>query len=245
MNKLAFNWKMNPDSLVEVARLLEAINKANTSVARSEIILFPPSLYIPFIQNSGVMLSLGLQDISSQPSGAYTGQLSAKMAKNMGLDYVLIGHSETRLYQHYTSADIAQKLVQAIDQELTPILCLGYQAEPLAEEEALNYLQQEIQAILKPCRELLVDQNLIVAYEPIGSIGTGIVPSSEHIEMVAILIKKSIQELLWPQQSRLPSVLYGGSINRKNIQTLKNIASLSGFLIGGASVDLAQIPYLH
>jgi triosephosphate isomerase len=246
MKTIVFNWKMNPNSVDEVNKIIEVIEAESVAVGRSELIILPPSIYINLLQQkqSNIFASIGVQDISNATSGAYTGQLSAEMISNLGLEYALIGHSETRKYQQYTSQDIANKLQQALKYNLTPILCVGYEAEPQTNEINIDLIKQELYDIISPNKDLLVDKHMLIAYEPIWAIGSGVMPSLDNIEMVSIFIKKTFQDILPTESSTMIKILYGGSVNKDNIDELKNINSISGFLIGGASLDINQIPSL-
>ena len=246
MKTIVFNWKMNPSSVDEVNKIIEVIESESVAVGRSELIILPPSIYINLLQEkqSNIFASLGVQDISDSESGAYTGQMSATMISNLGLEYALIGHSETRKYQQYTSQDIANKLTQALTHNLTPILCLGYEAEPQANEINIELIKQELYDIILPNKELLANKDILIAYEPIWAIGTGITPSIDNIETVSIFIKKTFQDIVPTELGTTVKILYGGSVNKDNIDELKTINSISGFLIGGASLDINQIPSL-
>lgn len=244
MKTIVFNWKMNPSSVDEVKKIIEVIESESLAVGRSELIILPPSIYIHLLQEkqSNIFASLGVQDISDSESGAYTGQLSATMIRKLGLEYALIGHSETRKYQQYTSQDIANKLTQTLTHNLTPIICVGYEAEPQANEINTELIKQELYDIILPNKDLLANKHILIAYEPIWAIGTGVTPSIDNIETVSIFIKKTFQDILPTELGTTINILYGGSVNKDNIGELKTINSISGFLIGGASLDINQIP---
>jgi triosephosphate isomerase len=246
MKTIIFNWKMNPNSVEKVDQILDIIINQSNFVGRSELIILPPSIYINYLKQKQSLLlaSIGVQDISNQDNGAYTGQISAEMLYNQGVEYALIGHSETRKYQHYTSQDIAGKLTQALKHNLVPIICLGYEEQSQLNEVNINLIKQELYDILEPNKELLANKNILVAYEPIWAIGSGITPSLESIEIVSIFIKKTFQDIVPNELNTTINVLYGGSVNQYNIEKLSTINNISGFLIGGASIDILQIPRL-
>lgn len=246
MKTVVFNWKMNPNSLDEVNKIVEVIEAESVAVGRSELVILPPSLYINLLQQkqSNIFISLGVQDISEASSGAYTGQLSAEMSSNLGLDYALIGHSETRKYQHYNSNNIANKLKQSLKYNLTPILCVGYEENPQQNEININLIKKELYEIIEPNLEQLANKTILIAYEPLWAIGTGVTPSIENIETVSIFIKKTLQDIIPSELYVTVNIIYGGSVNKDNIKDLKRIPVLSGLLIGGASLDINQIPKL-
>ena len=246
MKTIIFNWKMNPNSVEKVDQILDIIINQSNFVGRSELIILPPAIYINYLKQKQSLLlaSIGIQDISNQDNGAYTGQISAEMLSNQGVEYVLIGHSETRKYQHYTSQEIAGKLTQALKHNLVPIICLGYEEQPQLNELNINLIKQELYDILEPNRELLANKSILVAYEPIWAIGSGITPSLDSIETVSIFIKKTFQDIVPRELNTTVNILYGGSVNQDNIEKLSTINNISGFLIGGASIDILQIPKL-
>lgn len=246
MKTIVFNWKMNPSSAEQVNKILDTIIAQSNTVGRSELVILPPSIYFNFLQErqSTLLSSIGVQDIAEVSEGAYTGQLSAEMVYNMGIEYALIGHSETRKYQHYTSQNIANKLNQALRYNLTPILCVGYEENSQNNEINIELIKQELYEIIESNRELLANKTIFIAYEPIWAIGTGITPSLESIETVSIFIKKTLQDILPTELETTANILYGGSVNQDNIEELKTLVSIQGLLIGGASLDINQIPKL-
>lgn len=190
----------------------------------SHIIMCPTFLNINLFQLD--KLELGAQDVSKEGNGAHTGEISAKDLKNSNVKYVIIGHSERRKDQRETYEDIHKKLKEALDYQLTPILCIGETKEEREDNKVEEVLKEELATAMK---ELSQEErkSIIIAYEPIWAIGTGIIPSLEQIDEVIKLIKRE-----YP----MCSVLYGGSVNQENIVNLKQLSSVDGYLLGGLSL---------
>lgn len=173
---------------------------------------------------------VGLQDISMYEKGAYTGEVVASYAKEMGIDYVILGHSERRKYNFETDEIINQKIIRALDNNLKVILCVGEELNENRDEK----LQQQLINGLKNIKNI---ENVIIAYEPIWCIGTGVIPQNEDIQTAISLIKTIINEKF----NQSVKVLYGGSIDDININALKNISNVDGFLIGKSSTNYDKL----
>lgn len=210
---VALNNKSNLDKN-EFISYLDNLKKINTN---STLILCPTYSNIPLVD--GILL--GSQNVSKTDDGAYTGEVSAKQLKSYGVKYSIVGHSERREYQKETNEDIKEKIVRLIENDITPILCIG---ESKLERDNNTYKEVLIKelSILED-----VNKDIIIAYEPIWSIGTGVIPTNEEIIEVFKLIKS-----ICPNDK----VLYGGSANNDNIDTLKQIDLIDGYLLGGLSL---------
>ena len=199
----------------EFTNYLQEIKKINTN---NTMILCPTFLNIPLAD--GVLL--GSQNVSKFDNGAYTGEISVEQLKSYNVKYSIVGHSERREYQKETNEDIKEKIIKLIENDIIPILCIG---ESKLERDIKTYKE-----VLKEELSILNDinnTNIIIAYEPVWSIGTGIVPTDYQIEEVFELIKSS-----FPNNK----ILYGGSANNDNIDTLKEIKLIDGYLLGGLSL---------
>ena len=246
MNKiLAFNWKMNPTTRKEVDALVGVLAEAVGHTHDSQVVVFPPTIYLSYLQDKQsdlpLYVELGAQDISAEAEGAYTGQISAPMLADMSIPYTLIGHSETRKYQHVTNEIVGLSVHQALNAGVIPMICIGYTHH--SQDHSIDYdaLKEEIEAAVVGNEEVLRMKSCVIAYEPIWAIGTGITADPEMIQTVMIFIKRTLRDLLG--ETEVP-LLYGGSITAENIRDFTDIQELDGFLVGGASLKADQIPEL-
>ena len=192
------------------------------------VIFGPSSIYLnKFIENGLIVTS---QDASFASIGAYTGDISASQLKSIGVNYSIIGHSERRTY--YTDSKyVNDKLNRLIENDINPIICIGETKEEKDDGKTLDVLKKEIDDAFKN-----IDTNslndVIIAYEPIWSIGTGVIPTSTDIDTTIKYIKSYIKDN-YKLELR---VLYGGSVSNKNIEELEGIGVIDGYLVGGCSI---------
>ena len=221
MKLICANFKMNLLKN-DILNYLDTIKNKNLE----NVVFFPNYLHIASFKNKGYIV--GSQDISHIEMGAMTGDTSILQLKDMGISYTLIGHSERRINKE--EKHIYEKLFLAIKNNITPILCIGESEDEYNQNLTNSILKREIDEALKNQDKL---NNLIIAYEPIWSIGTGKIPTNEEIENIITFIK----DYIFKNYQLSPLVLYGGSVNLDNIEYLENIKNLDGYLIGGASLD--------
>ena len=232
------NFKMNK-TVVEtnnyISRLIKSLNLDKETYV-SDIVICPPftSLNIDsliFETLSFYNISIGSQNINSKESGAYTGEISAEMIRDVGAKYVILGHSERREYFKESDEEINKKLNTALSYNLIPILCLGENLEQRKNDQIEEILKNQLSKCLKN-----INSNLIIAYEPIWAIGTGETATSEIIVEAHQMIRKILNDIGFDGQK--VSILYGGSVNRNNAKELIALDDVDGFLIGGASLDV-------
>ena len=171
------------------------------------------------------------QNMHYENEGAFTGEISARMIRDIGARFVLLGHSERRQYFNETNEDINLKMIAAKKFQLEPILCIG---ESLKERKS-NLVETTLRKQLSKCLQN-VDSNVIIAYEPVWAIGTGETANSEIITQAHQLIRKILNDIGFDGQKI--SILYGGSVNRNNAKGLISLDDVDGFLVGGASLDV-------
>jgi triosephosphate isomerase len=234
---VAGNWKMHGNH-AENQTLLEAIEAQLSSEITTKVMVFPPFVYLAqvgkIISDSNSVIEFGAQNISEHSSGAFTGETSAAMLKDLGCTHVLVGHSERRSLYHESSQLVASKFVAALEADLTPILCFG---ESLNEREAgktMDIVFEQIDAVL----DIAGTEGLskaILAYEPVWAIGTGKTASPEQAQEVHSEIRSHLDELD-PRLADKIQILYGGSVNATNATELFAMADIDGGLIGGAAL---------
>jgi triosephosphate isomerase len=195
------------------------------------VIVCPPACYIPLLHWSA-KFSLGAQNCHHLEIGAHTGEISPRQLKDVGCEYVIVGHSERRLQFQETNEMINQKAVRAIACGLTPIICIG---ETYAERQEDRF-QRVLLSQIDQSTHGLNPYKYILAYEPIWSIGTGLAPTAEDIQTVLRLIHKRLG-------SDVP-IIYGGSVTDKNAGVLTTIPYLRGVLVGGASLNLQSFQHI-
>ena len=230
---LVANWKLNGSKEFNTQWALEFFRNFNGKNF-SYLGIAPPSIYIDHIKAllAGHEINIGSQNIDLEQSGARTGEISASMIKDLGCSFSIIGHSERRLLFQETNQMIGQKLIQANNNSIIPILCIGESAEENQSNNTHNVLEQQIVEALGNANKL---SSLIIAYEPVWAIGSGKTPNPEQINSIHEMIKDVVQSRF--PKIGLESVLYGGSVNLENATSLFGQKNVDGALIGGASLD--------
>ncbi len=228
---IAGNWKMN-GSLAANATLLEGI-RAGAPVT-CDLAVCVPAPYLAQAQSalSGSAVRWGAQDVSEHESGAYTGEVSARMLREFGVRYAIVGHSERRQYHGETDALVSRKARAALAQGITPIVCVG---ETLAEREAGQtewVVKRQLAAVIHDNGHCISE--IVVAYEPVWAIGTGKTATPEQAQQVHAVLRAQLKAAT-PHPERV-KILYGGSMNAANAAQLLAQPDIDGGLIGGASL---------
>jgi triosephosphate isomerase len=230
------NWKMN-GGLSANQTLLDEI-KAGLGAVRCAAAVCVPFPYLAQVQLllAGAPIALGAQDVSTQAGGAFTGEVSAAMLRDFGVRYCIVGHSERRQAHRETEVDVALKARQALACGITPIVCVG---ETLAQREA-----GETEAVVKRQLAAVIHENghciseIVVAYEPVWAIGTGHTATPEQAQQVHAVLRAQLKAAT-PQHERV-AILYGGSMNAANAESLLAQSDVDGGLIGGAALKAAE-----
>lgn len=217
------NLKMSM-STSDVNAYLKDISK----LENKQVVICPTSLYIPYFVKHGFYV--GIQNVYKENNGAYTGEVSPSQAYTMGIRYALVGHSERRNYFKETNELINEKVKACLNNKLKVVLCIGESAEEKSMLRTNRVLKKQLMTCLDGIKDI---KNIFIAYEPIWAIGTNVTPTNDEIRTVVSYIKQVVYDLT----NEDVAVLYGGSVNDKNINTLNKIDNIAGFLVGGASTD--------
>jgi len=233
------NWKMNGSP--EMARTWAAEMRALLETSNQQpatIIVCPPSPLVPILKDElkDLPIFLGGQDCHADAAGAYTGDISADLLKNLGAEYVIIGHSERREGYNETSEMVCAKAARALEAGLTPIVCIGETAQQRGRGETLAVLAEQVK---KSVPENWSAEKIILAYEPVWAIGSGNIPTLDEIKTAhqAIISETAKHTGLAEEQVY---VLYGGSVKPENAREIMQIAGVAGVLVGGASLKAEE-----
>ena len=233
---VAGNWKMNA-SKTAVTKLLSGLKLGEVTITKAELVVFPPFPYLAQAQAElmGTSIGIGVQNICASAKGAYTGEVSLAMAKEFGVSYVLVGHSERRALFAENDAQVAAKYVATQAMQLTPILCVGETLEQREKGLTLSVVTSQIQAVIDAAGGASF-ANAVVAYEPVWAIGTGLTASPAQAQQVHKAIRAHVASIA-PEQARGLKILYGGSVTAASAEELFAQADIDGGLVGGASLQ--------
>lgn len=232
---VAGNWKMH-GSRAENSQLIEALLLALPARSVAEIVVCPP---FPYLWEAGRQLkasdvALGAQSVCAEPVGAFTGEVSAAMLKDVGCRFVIVGHSERRALYREDDALVARKFLAAQGQGMTPILCVGETLEERERGSTLAVVTRQLNAVLEVAG-IAAMKHSVVAYEPVWAIGTGKTASPEQAQDVHAEIRRVIAGHDGGIAAAL-RILYGGSVKATNAQQIFSMPDVDGGLIGGASL---------
>ncbi len=233
---IAGNWKMNKTPS-ETKALLSDIVLKNNGKTSCEVVLCVPAIDIPAAVEavSGTTVKVGAQNVHFKDSGAYTGEISAKMLCEMGVEYVIIGHSERRQYFGETDETVNLRTAQALSNGLRAIVCVGETLDERRDNITFEVIGIQIKRAFKG---ITAEQmaNVVIAYEPVWAIGTGETATNDQAEEVCMFIRGLIAELYGTDVANAITIQYGGSMNAKNAADLLSMDNIDGGLIGGASL---------
>ena len=240
---IAGNWKMNKTAAEGVA-LVESL-KPLVADANCDVVVCVPFTDIPAVSAAvkGSNIHVGAQNVHFAEKGAYTGEISAEMLKEFGVEYVIIGHSERRQYFGETDETVNKRMLAALAAGLTPIVCVGESLEERETGKTESVLAVQIEEGLKGLDDV---SKIVIAYEPVWAIGTGRTATAEQANETIAFIRKKCAEVFCPNCAQKVRIQYGGSMNAKNCKELMAMPEIDGGLIGGASLkadDFSVIVY--
>lgn len=237
---IAGNWKMNGDQAFArefTSEFREAISGFSDGI---ELILAPPSVYLDRVAQNleGTPVALAAQNVSEYESGAYTGEVSARMLKDLAVTYCLVGHSERRALYGDTKEAVVSKIGRLCEQGIQPILCVGETLEQRSAGQAEQVVAEQLASVLDSFNDSDL-AGLVVAYEPVWAIGTGKTATPEIAQEMHAFVRQVLAEKSQELSRRCP-VLYGGSVNAGNAKALFGQNDVDGGLVGGASLKVNE-----
>jgi triosephosphate isomerase len=245
---IAGNWKMNLNHFEAIALVQKiAFALPDKYYDKVDVTVLPPFTDLRSVQTlvdgDKLRLTYGAQDLSRHDYGAYTGEVSGAFLAKLGCSFVVVGHSERRSYHAEDDALVAAKAAAALKHGLTPIVCLGEHLEMREAGGHVGHCEEQLRGSLAGLSSEQIG-TVVVAYEPVWAIGTGRVASASDAQEVCAAIRKELAVLASPQVAEGVRVLYGGSVNAKNIGDIVAQEDIDGALVGGASLDGEQFATL-
>ena len=234
---IAGNWKMNK-TVAESIELVEELQRLHADQTAVDVVVCPPYTSLKSVSDilSNTQIHVGSQNISAEDSGAYTGEVSHEMLKELYVRYVIIGHSERR--EHFQESDdlINRKVLKALEKNLKPILCVGESLEQRESGITEDVVEKQIRLGLRDINHDMYS-DVVIAYEPVWAIGTGKTATAQQAQDVHYFIRSLIKEMVGLDASNVVRIQYGGSMKPSNAEELLSQADIDGGLIGGASLD--------
>lgn len=238
-NIVAGNWKMNLDYEQGISLFSEMVNMIGDEArGDQQVIICSPFIHLQALNKLAAhanQIAIGAQNINQNEKGAYTGEISAVQVKSTGAEYVILGHSERRAYFGETDELLAQKVDAALQHDLRPIFCIGETKEERESGAYFEVIKTQISNALFHL-EATEFQKIVLAYEPVWAIGTGLTATPEQAQEVHAYIRKTLADHYGAEVAEDTSILYGGSANPGNAKTLFSQPDIDGGLIGGASL---------
>lgn len=234
------NWKMNPQNLTDARRLASSIEHRMSKVSnQAEVVICPPFTFLAPLSHYTQQVRLGAQNVSWAEKGAFTGEISGHMLKQWNVEYVILGHSERRMYLGETDSMVAAKVIAALNDKITPVVCLGGETGAIKSEMKTLTTKQFIK-ITKDLDKKHIEK-IIFVYEPIWAISTmkNAKPATgEHAAEMVLHIQSLLAKKLGLDRAKQVRILYGGSINRENVREFAAFPEIDGALVGAAALDI-------
>ncbi|TES87908.1 MAG: triose-phosphate isomerase [Candidatus Aminicenantes bacterium] len=234
---LAGNWKMHK-TIPEAVEMVKALKEESPQLTDAELVVIPPYTMLSEVKKviEGSTIQLGAQNIFWEEKGAFTGEVSPPMLKDAGCQYVTIGHSERRQYFGETNETVNKKIKAALAHELTPIMCIGESLEEREKGNTMDKVETQINSGLEGLGKDEI-RRIVIAYEPIWAIGTGVTATPSQAEEVHSFIRKKLTEKYGNEIASYAIILYGGSVKPANTYSILKENNINGALVGGASLE--------
>jgi triosephosphate isomerase len=243
---MAGNWKMNlnhQEAVVFVQKLAAALADKKHDFGTVEVVVLPPYTDLRSVQTcvdgDKLPIRYGAQDVSTQDSGAYTGEISAGMLAKLGCSYVVVGHSERRQYHAESDEVVNAKAKKALAAGITPIVCVGEGLEVRREGRQVEHTVAQLDGSLAGLEKAQV-AGLVVAYEPVWAIGTGEVATPDDAQEVCAAVRARVGEIWGAATADTVRIQYGGSVKAANVAGIMKQPDVDGCLVGGASLDYEE-----
>lgn len=235
---IAGNWKMYK-TLSEAKQFASELKAKQLDMTNVEVVICAPALFLESLVNEtkGSFISIGAQNMHEEKEGAFTGEVSGQQLQDLGVSYVVIGHSERRQYFNETDESVNKKAKAAFENNLTPIICVGESLEQRESNETESIVSAQTTAALEGLTEEQV-KNTIIAYEPIWAIGTGKTATADDANDVCRSIRETILDGFGEEVASAVRIQYGGSVKPENIEELLSKEDIDGALVGGASLQV-------
>ncbi len=232
---VAGNWKMNKTPIEGTSFINDVIGNLS-KIENVDVVFCPPFTGLNNV-NVNPPYYLGAQNCYYKDDGAFTGEVSLDMLQDCNVHYVIVGHSERRHIFNEDNKLIGKKILKVINSGIKPIFCIGETIDEMNSGKTYDVIEQQLAKGLENIKSL---NNIIIAYEPVWAIGTGLTASDEKIDEMHSFIRRIINNLFKEENSDKIPILYGGSVNSGNADKLISINGVNGFLIGGASLDVVK-----
>lgn len=240
------NWKAYVTSRKDTEALFRAVTKSYAKLpakTRPELVFCPPFPYLAQVSGFRFQdIRFGAQDVFWEEKGAYTGEVTASMLKDLGVTHVIIGHSERRKHMGETDEMVNKKILAALKAKLRVILCVGEWQQPRTPEDektALDYVKAQLEKDLARINASAM-KNVTIAYEPVWAIGTGIPDTPREAAEVILFIRRVLAKQYGAEIARKTQILYGGSVNAENVVSFIREKTIDGMLVGGASIKSSE-----
>jgi len=228
------NWKANPSTLIEAKKLLTGVKRGLGKKLKADIIICPPFIFLSELNKiKAKEIKLGSQDVFWK-DGAFTGEVSAKMLKDIGSEYVIVGHSERR-DKGETNKMVNKKIRACLAEKIIPIFCIGETKKQKETGKTFEVLKEQMKEGLQNISRNQI-KKIIIAYEPIWAIGTGKNCAYDEVMSMNLLIKKNLAELYNQEISKKVRIIYGGSVNSSSVEGYIKESMMNGVLVGDASL---------